>query len=81
MKYGLALSESECNVSCSAWSEQKCGGPWRVTVYKIAPASLYEGDRLNQKEMLISSNNLWMAYLNSAGIFSVYVKIYYIICI
>ena len=79
MKYGLAPSESECTYGCNGWSEQKCGGPWRINTYKIIQGNLYEPDRLNQKEMLISQNGLWMAYLNSAGIFSIYVKTYYFI--
>ena len=70
----MAPSETDCYYGCNGWSEQSCGGPWRVTVYKIDPANLYEVDILNQKEMLISQNGLWMAYLNSAGIFSIYVK-------
>lgn len=52
----LAPSESDCYSRCSGWPDQKCGGAWRVNIYKIAPGNLYEGDKLNQKEMLISQN-------------------------
>ena len=77
MKYGLAPSESECTYGCNGWSEQKCGGPWRITIHKIIQGYLYEPDKFLQKEMLISQNNLYMAYLNSAGILSVYVRFHY----
>jgi len=40
-RYGLADDESECRRVCLAGSpEEKCGGPWRNAVYRIASREL-----------------------------------------
>lgn len=33
---------SECNMSCASNNKEKCGGIWRMSVYKVIKSTLYK---------------------------------------
>lgn len=58
-RYGLADDDSECRRQCIAGSDsEKCGGPWKNAVYKVATREMLNaGVDLNDvMEKLISAS-------------------------